>query len=256
MIFDLPNNDLPLPLPITVDLMKLGSSVEAKGGGHRLAKSLRTAWRAQSCLSDLRHAQGICDAIDTVSHLVDTLDTGTYFHVRSGMLATAVVLYARATTSSSAKKSERGAVQLDSARLTPEQLEDHEALVRVRNGAIGHVEGGVKIVGDFWHRDFLFAKRSGLSNWDVSSASLCIGFHDQTFEILKRQLPIASAQIEIKSRERIEGAMQVIRDLKLNDADLLKHQVDPVKWFGSVHAALLALGVNSGEDRSGWTPLL
>jgi|APEBP8051073178_1049388.scaffolds.fasta_scaffold18173_1 hypothetical protein len=94
MIFDLPNNDLPLPLPITVDLMKLGSSVEAKGGGHRLAKSLRTAWRAQSCLSDLRHAQGICDVIDTVSHLVDTLDTGTYFHVRSGMLATAVVLYA------------------------------------------------------------------------------------------------------------------------------------------------------------------
>lgn len=256
MIFDLPGNDYSLPLPVTVDLMKLGSSLEAQGKGRRLAGALRTAWRAQSCLADLRQAQGICNEIDTVSQFVDTLAPSTLFHVRSGMLATAVLLYARATTSSSSKKNERGAIQLDTAKLSVHQLEDHEALVRVRNGAIGHVEGGARIVGDYWHRDFLFAKRAGLNNWDVSAASLCIGFHNATFEILKRQLPVAAGQVEARSHERIQGAMQVIRDLKLGDADLLRHQVDPVKWFGSIHAALMALGGKAGEETSGWTPLL
>ena len=50
--------------------------------------------------------------------------------------------------------------------------------------------------------------------------------------------------------------MDVIRGLGLRDTDLLRYEVDPVRWFGSLYTALMALGTNSGEEASGWTPLL
>lgn len=245
-----------ISLPITVDLLKLASSLEARGVTRKLAGSLRTAWRAQSCLADLGQAQGACDALDSISDNPGTLGAAALFHLRSGTLAAAIMLYARATTTGSGKGSERGSVKLDAAKLTPEQIADHEELVRVRNGAIGHVENGAKIAGDYWHRDFVFAKRSGIANWDVSAASLHIGFHDATFAMLKRQLPVAAAQLEKKCRERIEGGMQAIRDLNLSDADLLRYQVNPIEWFGSVHAAQFALSGSAGESDSAWTPLV
>lgn len=155
-------------------------------------------------------------------------------YIQSGILTTAVLLYARATTTSSSKKTERGSIQLDMSKLTKRQLEDHETLIRIRNGALGHVEQGARIAGDYWHRDFLFGKRSGLGNWEVASASTSIGFHNATFETLQRQLPVAAKQLEAKCRERIEGAMAAIRELNLSDADLLRYQVDPIDRFGSV----------------------
>lgn len=245
-----------VPLPITVNLMTLASSLEARGISRKMAGALRTAWRAQSCFADLCQAQGACDALDALAPTAAALEPGTLLHIQTGVLATAILLYARATTTSSSKRSERGSVQLDLAKLTPQQLDDHNTLVRVRNGALGHVESGAKIGRDYWHRDFLFAKRSGLDNWEVASASTSIGFHIEIFETLKRQLPIASEQLEAKCRERIEGAMVAIRELKLRDADLLRYQVDPVQWFGSFEAAWMALKTGSGESASGWTPLI
>src|SRR3546814_14909920 len=73
---------------------------------------------------------------------------------------TAILLYARATATSGSK-SERGSVQLDASKLSPEQQADHDMIIRLRNGAIGHVEQGARIEGDLWHRDFLFANGSG-----------------------------------------------------------------------------------------------
>ena len=242
--------------PITVDLMKLAASLEARGISRKLAGSLRTAWRVQSCLADLRHAQGACDSLDTLSRFAETLDAATAHHLRSGALVSAILLYARATNTGGPKKAERGAIQLDPAKLTPSQVADHEAIIRVRNSALGHVESGAKIVGDYWHRDFLFAKRAGRANWNVAAASTFIGFHDATFAMLKRLLPVAAAQLETKCQERLEGAMQVIRDLGLSDVDLLRYQVNPVEWFGSLQAAQMALGGKPGEEYSGWTPLV
>ena len=247
--------DLLVPLPVTVDLMKLAASLEARGISRSLAGSLRTAWRAQSCLADLRHAQGACDSFDALSHLAGTPDAPTLFHLRSGVLASAVLLYTRATSTSSGKKTERGAVQLDASKLTTDQRADHDAIVRVRNGALGHVESGSKIVGDYWHRDFVFAKQMADGNWNVAAASTSIGVHDATLAALRRVLPVAVAQLEEKCRKRLEGAMQIIRDLDLKSEDLLRYQVNPVEWFGSIEAALMALSGKPGEEYGGWMPL-
>lgn len=255
MVLKSPAESLTIALPATVDLMRLGNALESKGVSRKLARALRTAWRAQSCFADLGQAQGACDTLDTLTPAVIG-DPGVLLHVQSSLLSTAILLYARATTTSSAKANERGSIQLDLAKLTAEQVEDHNTLVRVRNGALGHVENGAPIAGDYWHRDFLFAKRVGATNWEVASASTSIGFHLETFTVLKRQLPVSAGQLQSKCQERIAGAMDVIRELNLRDIDLLRYQVDPIQWFGSLPTALMALGVKSGEEASGWTPLL
>lgn len=256
MVLKSPSGGLLLPLPATVNLIRLAASLEVRGVSRKLTGALRTAWRAQSCFADLRQAQGACGALDSLAPAAASLEPGALLHIQSSVLATAILLYTRATTTSSSKRNERGSIHLDLAKLTPQQLDDHNTLVRVRNGALGHVEGGANIAGDYWHRDFLFAKRSGPSNWEVASASTSIGFHIATFEMLKRQLPIAAEQLEAKCRERIEGAMEAIRELKLSDVDFLRHQVNPVEWFGSFDVARMALSAGSGDELSGWTPLL
>ncbi len=244
----------PFALPVTVNLMKLASSIEAKGGDRRISSALRQAWRAQSCSADLEQAQGACDALAQLTENSGSIDPLSLLHAQSGLLTTAILLYARATATGGSK-SERGSVQLDASKLTLEQQTDHETIVRLRNGAIGHVEQGAKIAGDFWHRDFLFAKSTSPGDWEFSSASLSIGFHLEVTEILRRQLPVATMIVKTKCQERLAKAIAVIRDAKLSDKDLLRYKVDPVEWFGSIEAALLIFSGGPGTETSAWLPL-
>jgi len=245
---------IPLTLPVTVNLMKFATSIEVKGGDKRISSALRQAWRAQSCSADLEQAQGACDALAQVTKAADGIDPLALLHVQSGLLTTAILLYARATATSGSK-SERGSVQLDASKLSPEQQADHDMIVRLRNGAIGHVEQGARIAGDLWHRDFLFAKGSGAGNWEFSSASLSIGFHIEVSETVRRQLPVASAIVKAKCHERLDKAIAVIRDAKLSDQDLLRYKVDPLEWFGSIETALMVFSGGPGTETSAWLPL-
>lgn len=256
MVTNSPDSGLLITLPMTVDLMRLAASLEVKGGSRKLAKVLRTAWRTQSCLADLQHAQGTCDALESFSAAAASLEPAAILHTQSALLTTAILLYARATTNSSSKSNERGSIQLDLGKLTRTQQSDHDTLIRVRNSALGHVESGASIAGDYWHRDFLFAKRCDATNWQVASASTSIGFTFAMLNVLKRQLPVASGQLRLKCGERLEGAMNALRELKLSDADFRRYQVNPIEWFGSVEAAQMALAGNPGEELSAWTPLL
>ena len=245
---------MPFTLPVTVNLMKLATSIEAKGGDKRISSALRQAWRAQSCSADLEQAQGACDALTQLTEKPASIEPGALLHVQSGLLTTAILLYARATATGGSK-SERGSVLLDASKLTPEQQADHETIVRLRNGAIGHVEQGARIAGDLWHRDFLFAKGARPGDWEFSSASLSIGFHLEVTATLRRQLPVATAIVKAKCQERLAKAIAVIRDAKLSDKDLLRYRVDPVEWFGSIEAALLIFSGGPGTETSAWLPL-
>lgn len=250
------SNILAISLPETVDLMKLAASLEIKGASKKLTGALRTAWRTQSCLSDLRHAKGSCDSIDALFRVRSQFDDSSYQHLRNSAFVTSIILYARATSTSSGKKNERGSVNLDVAKLAKNQREDHDLIIRLRNSALAHVERSSQIHGESWHKDFLFAKRSSLNNWEVASASLSIGFLDRTLDALKRQIPIASEELEKKCRERLNGAIHAIRELNLVNLDLERYRVDPIEWFGGYHAAKLALGAEQGEEVIGWLPLI
>lgn len=167
----------------------------------------------------------------------------------------AILLYVRAT-STGGSKNERGSIQLDLKKLTTKQKEDHNTLIRLRNSAVGHVETGTNIAGDFWHRDFLFAKGLGPGNWEIASASTSIGFHFATMDILKRQLPIATELVTARCQQRLGDAISALRDARPSDAMMLRYEVNPIEWFGSAEAALMALKARPGEELSAWLPLL
>src|SRR3546814_9938847 len=99
------------------------SSIEVKGGDKRISSALRQAWRAQSCSADVEQAQGACDALAQVTKAADGIDPLALLHVQSGLLMTAILLYARATATSGSK-SERGSVQLDASQLSPDPQAD------------------------------------------------------------------------------------------------------------------------------------
>jgi hypothetical protein len=243
-----------VPLPVTVDLMKLAASLEARGGNRKLAGALRNAWRAQSCVADLGQAQSACDALDALESADVSFDPATLWQLQTGLLTSGVLLYARATSTGGSRK-ERGSIQLDTGKLTHEQRAEHHMLVRLRNSALGHVELGAEVAGDFWHRDFLFAKAVDVDDWQVASASLAIGFQVEAARALKRQVPIAAELVAARCRQRLAVALQLLREAKPSDAAMRQHAVDPVDWFGSVEAALLALSGAPGEETSAWLPL-
>src|SRR3546814_19010802 len=80
----------------------------------------------------LEQAQGACDALAQVTKAADGIDPLALLYVQSGLLMTAILLYARATATSGSK-SERGSVQLDASKLLPEQQADHDMIIRLRN---------------------------------------------------------------------------------------------------------------------------
>ena len=242
-----------LELPQTIDLMKLASALE-RDGNRRVGRTLRSARRAQSCVADLQQSQGLCDALDNFETLSSTLDPEALWQVRSGLLASAIMLYVRATSTSGSPK-ERGSIQLDAKKLTREQREDHEILIRLRNSAVGHVETSAKIGGDFWHGDFLFAKAVDSSGWQLASASTNIGFLFDTFERLTRQLPVATNLIGEKASEWLKTAVEALDSVKPNEETLKRFEVDPLKYFGSLEVAILALSGKAGEHGSAWLPV-
>src|SRR3546814_4318934 len=95
--------------------MKLATSIEVKGGDKRISSALRQAWRAQSCSADVEQAQGACDALAQVTKAADGIDPLALLHLQSGLLMTAILLYARPTaTSGSTSRSEEHSSELQS----------------------------------------------------------------------------------------------------------------------------------------------
>lgn len=104
-----------------------------------------------------------------------------------------------------------------------------------------------------------FAKGRGPGDWENSSASLSIGFHVEVTETLRRQLPVATAIVKAKCRERLDKAIAAVRDAKISDQALLPYKVDPVAWYSSIEAALFIHSFihsgGPGTEASAWMPL-
>ena len=253
MVKESPPRDAP-NLPVTIDLLALAEALERRGGKRKLAGALWNAWRAQSCVADLRQAEGIIDTLDQLTAGLASVGPPSLMNIQSSLLSSAILLYARAT-STGGSKGERGSVQLESSKLTSRQREDHKTLVHIRNGALGHVQTDTSIAGDFWHKDYLFAKRVQPGSWGIASGSTSIGLHFEAMAILRRQLPVALEIIAATSRERIDEAMQALDETHPSEATMLRHQVDPVTWFGSVETAQAMLAGGPGDESSTWLPL-
>lgn len=243
-----------MPLPVTINLMALAEELEFRGGKRKLTGALKSAWRAQSCLADLYQVRDICTVIDSLKLSAAPLDQVALVHSQSALMTTAILLYARATSTGGTQK-ERGSIQLDLNKLTPQQRDDHKALIKIRNSALGHVETSANIGGDLWHVDYLFAKLVGPGRWGIASASTSIGLNYETIEMLKRQLPVAIEAIRAKSQQRLDDVQAVLQEVNPSSATMMRHQVDPIDWFGSLESARTMLSGQPGEESSSWIPL-
>jgi hypothetical protein len=243
-----------MPLPLTVNLMALAIELERRGGKRKLAGVLRSAWRAQSCLADLNQVRDILVVLVDLRPSAPSMAPSAFVQVQSALMTSAILLYARAT-STGGSSTERGSIRIVSS-LTPEQRVDHKTLVDIRNRALGHVEHSASIEGDFWHAVYLFAKRVRNGTWGFASASTSIGLNFDTVAILNRQLPVAIDIIRERVRERLDHVHRAFQEMNPTEDLMLRHEVNPIDWFGSQESARMFLAGDPGDETSTWIPLI
>lgn len=232
--------------PLFTNLTALADNLPKTGIYGEVRHTLVMAWRAQSCLADIKQSRDCYDVLRRVLERERSMDTADLLTTERALLTTAIMLYARAT-STSGKEGERGSIQLERGRLTPEQWKDHQALLSVRNQALAHVYTSQPVGEHLWHRELVFAVESPSRGWKVASASNQTGFHAGTVDRLGRMLPVAHGIVKEQFYRRMAAATKRINECVPQDL-LLQHVFDPVRAFGSEEAVGVVLaGQESGE---------
>lgn len=240
-----------MSIPPFVNLSSLAAELERSAKDNKLRMALKQAWRAQSCLGDLTQAKDCCSLLRSMVGRPRKADTAELLTVERALLTTAVVLYARAT-STSGQKGERGSIQLERGKLTKEQWEDHQSLLEVRNQALAHVYSSQEVGSYLWHRELFFAVEVKAGCWKTASATNQIGFHAATLDRLERMLPIASGIIMERFQKRMSAISARINEGDVPQSLMLAHQFDPVKAFGSEEAIRTLLASTSQKEVAFW----
>ncbi|MET3712637.1 hypothetical protein ABIC65_003355 [Sphingomonas trueperi] len=238
-----------MTLPAFTNLAAVAEEL-ASSGNVKLRAMVTQAWRAQSCLGDLRQASDCVDVLRDMLKRPTEQDTPVLLTVERSLMANAIMLYARAT-STNGDKGERGSIQLSEKKLTPEDWADHSAILDVRNQAVAHVYGSRKLSNHDWHRSIFFAVYSGEGRWKPASASNQTSFHADTFAKLERMLPIALRELKAKFHERMDAVAKVV-NVDVKAAALLKHVFDPVAVFGIEEAVRILLADAGQGDTAFW----
>lgn len=194
------------------------------------------AWRAQSCLGDLRQVEYCCAALRKLRPEGKSPKDADGHAIEKSLLTTAILMYVRATHTA-ANGADRGAITLERGQLTKAQWDDHQALIQLRNQSVAHVNPE-HISGDrAWHKVLLFAIRARPGVWQPVSASNETSFHLDTFGRLERMLPVAQSLVLVQFNKRMKNVTAMLNDASLSDGMLAQTAFNPVEAFGSISAA-------------------
>lgn len=240
-----------LQLPIFVDLMALAESLKKNGRHGALKKMLMQAWRAESCLGDLRQAQYCSEALRALRQTSNNPTTVEAHIIEKSLLTTSLLLYARATHTS-AKGEERGSISLQRGQLSDIEWSDHQALIELRNQAVAHVNPDHRTAGRAWHKQLLFAVRHTSGQWKPASASNETSFHLETFNRLQRMLPVAQTLVLKQFNKRMKAVTDEINGAISLDEALCQYKFDPVKAFGSIEVVQRILTGSGEQTDSFW----
>jgi hypothetical protein len=216
--------------PRFTDLNAIAAEIEGMLEYKRVRSSIEKAARAQSCVSDLAEAETCIAALDDILSSVRRRGTKTRLSTEAALLRTAVTLYERATAAGG-KRGERGSIQI-AHHLSADQLQDHEALVDLRQRSLAHVYPGAKVGGDIWHYDLMMLIEQG-GPWKPAFASRRIQFHGDIFRRLKRQLPIALALVQTRFHDSIRKLSEILTEHPLPLEVFERHVFDPIEVFGN-----------------------
>jgi hypothetical protein len=218
--------------PPFVDLLALSKSVNLTNKRKNLNSLLLKAWRAEACLGDLLQANDCCKILRAK---VD--EKGERFGAEEQTIVkavqtTAVSLYVRAT-STSGKAGERGSIQLDKKQLTKDQIEDHTALVLLRNQSLAHVNPEHKMGARRWHKVHLFAVPDRTGRWVPAALTNETTWNRDTLECLERALPVAIKLLQQNLSDKLKAAGDALSDAGISGTTFQRFQFDPVEVFGS-----------------------
>lgn len=239
-----------MQLPVFTDLRELAEDMARRGSAPSVRAAIATAWRAQSCLGDLRQSADCAIALRDLTGRPREMDTAALMTTERALLTTAVLLYARAT-STSGQKDERGSIQLERTKLTPEEWEAHCNIIDVRNQALAHVYSLRETGGHVWHRDKFFAVQNPDGVWAPVLASNQTSFREDALKQLELMLPVALREVRAKLMKRM-GAVARLLNGQITTAQLLKHAFDPVETFGSLAAVQAVLDGREDGETSFW----
>ncbi len=234
-------------LPRCIDLKSMAGELEARGGDPALRRTIARVWRTQSCLGDLRQAAETTKTLAYVRSSPRKQGTAERSNIERSLMAAAIMLYARATTTSG-QPGERGAIQLDQNKLTAGEKVDHQALLDVRNKAQAHVYLSSPIMEEDWHEAIVFAAELPNSAWHPAAASRQIAFHKPTFERLMRQIPVAIRLVQESAIKAMQGMTDQIGASRLSQEVVERHVFDPAARFGG---HLQAKRILSGSGNPG-----
>lgn len=239
-----------MTFPTFTDLAALADDLTLRGASPKLRSAITMAWRAQSCLGDLRQCQ---DCVTLLRQSIDEsrdTDTADVLVIERSLMSTAVMLYARAT-STSGQHGERGSIQLEQSKMQPDEWADHCKILAVRNQAMAHVYADRDAGDHVWHRDVIFAVERPHGGWSVASASNQTSYHAPTLRRLERMVPVATLAIKAKFDKRISTVTSMLSG-KVKVALLRKHAFSPETVFGSAEAVEAILGGSGKGDAAFW----
>jgi hypothetical protein len=225
-------------LPEILDLTAIVRELSIIGGGELLERKLNAALRAQSCLADLRQAEAMCKAIDSLMRSARGKGSPQRDDTEAALLITGVIFYARGT-GTGGHIDERGSIKVTSSLPSDASKADHQSLLDIRNKALAHVVNGT-VVERAWHEDFAYLVRQP-GGWLPAAASKRIQFDHATYARLKRQVPIVIDILRAKCTKKIDAVTRAINQLGVSEETVLRHRVNPDHVFGSLENARTAL---------------
>jgi hypothetical protein len=238
--------------PPFIDLSALAETLEKQIDNKLLRRKLEQAWRAQSCLGDLRQADDCRQILRKMVNRSQAENTPDLMTIERSLLLMGVILYVRATATSG-QRGERGSIQLKESALSPEQLADHRDLVEVRNQAFAHVYGSQPLASHVWHKDIFFAVEMKSGVWKPASATNQTSYHADTLDKLERMLPIANKLVLSQFHRRMKAVEDEVNSHGISNAMLMNHAFDPVAVFGSELGVLQVLASAQKGTGSFWT---
>jgi hypothetical protein len=191
-------------------------------------------------------AQTCCEALGQLNKLDPLRITNIVLTtIQHSLVANAVVLYARATSTHS-DNGERGSISIDS-RLTETDLIDHRILIDLRNRVIAHVHADEAVGDSVWHQERMILRADGLAGCATRRVQVDPG----TVARLRRLIPLASNLVRDTFHKRIGRLTTALNEIGISISLLEQCPFDAIEFFGSEKGAKDGLSPGPGESALG-----
>jgi hypothetical protein len=230
---------------MVIDAARLAEAVADDPRHHRLATTISKAIRLQSCLVDLRQAKDACEAVAWLLASPRGSGSTRKLITESSLLSTAVQLYVRAV-GLAGKRGERGSVAIRNA-LVGTDLDDHDALLALRNRALAHVHTHERLNDRVWHAGMILFVETDNSGHRLLATGRSVQFDGASLARAKRAIPVAATLLDGRLSKALEKVRTLVETNPVEPRIFEALAVDPATLMGSeAVAAAILRGVREG----------